>query len=115
MAIIKCTGCGRTEKKRFGILLPKGWHEGYYTPCTQHIVCPNCDWLIRHKEMHDKYGRILPDDGDRAHAYWIAHKNDGATCSHCHRSFKDVYDVENYDLYCRHCGAVMEGIISERV
>ena len=31
----------------------------------------------------------------------------GATCSYCKHTFDDVYDPENYDYYCRHCGARM--------
>ena len=31
----------------------------------------------------------------------------GATCSYCKYTFDDVYDPENYDYYCRHCGARM--------
>ena len=31
----------------------------------------------------------------------------GATCSYCKYTFDDVYDAENYDGYCRHCGAKM--------
>ena len=115
MQIVKCSGCGRIEKKRFGIILPNGWDRDYYThePGELHTVCPNCCWSIRHNAMKMKYGDCLPDDSDRAHAYWIANKKGGATCSHCKRSFMDVYDIENYDYYCRHCGAVMEGIKSK--
>ena len=25
----------------------------------------------------------------------------------------DVYDMDNYDHYCRHCGLAMDGIINE--
>lgn len=31
----------------------------------------------------------------------------GATCSYCKHTFDDVYGPENYDYYCRHCGARM--------
>jgi len=44
-------------------------------------------------------------------AEWLLFKgNRGATCSYCKRTFYDVYDVENYDYYCRHCGARMRKI-----
>lgn len=41
-------------------------------------------------------------------AEWLLYKGmRGATCSYCKYTFGDVYDVENYDYYCRHCGAKM--------
>lgn len=44
-------------------------------------------------------------------ATWLIHKwGDDAKCSNCGRSFKDVYDMDNYDQYCRHCGTHMEGV-----
>ena len=41
-------------------------------------------------------------------AEWLLYKGRrGATCSFCKHTYNDVYDVENYDYYCRHCGAKM--------
>ena len=38
-------------------------------------------------------------------ATWLIHKwGDDAQCSNCGRSFKDVYDMDNYDNFCRHFG-----------
>lgn len=31
-------------------------------------------------------------------------------CSNCHMCFSGVSDDDNYDNYCRHCGAKMQGI-----
>jgi len=42
---------------------------------------------------------------------WLIRKwGDDAQCSNCGRSFEDVYDMDNYDQYCRHCGTHMKGI-----
>ena len=44
-------------------------------------------------------------------AEWLLFKGKrGATCSYCKRTFYDVYDVENFDYYCRHCGARMKNL-----
>jgi Zn finger protein HypA/HybF involved in hydrogenase expression len=41
-------------------------------------------------------------------AEWLLYKGrQGATCSFCKHTYHDVYDVESYDYYCRHCGAKM--------
>ena len=45
------------------------------------------------------------------HALWIYHDGGHCQCSSCRRYFRDVCDDDNYDYYCRHCGAIMEGII----
>ena len=43
--------------------------------------------------------------------YWKIIKNSNyVKCSNCGKTFLDVYDLDNYDNYCRHCGAKMEGI-----
>ncbi len=42
---------------------------------------------------------------------WLIHKwGDDAQCSNCGKTFKDVYDMDNYDQHCRHCGTHMKGI-----
>ena len=33
-----------------------------------------------------------------------------AQCSECKRYFNNVYDMENFDAFCRHCGTKMEGL-----
>ena len=42
------------------------------------------------------------------HGHWIYKKNGWAECSECHHDFLGVYDLENSDAYCRHCGAKMD-------
>lgn len=36
-----------------------------------------------------------------------------AKCSECGMYFTDVYDMENSDNYCRHCGTKMNGLKME--
>ena len=43
------------------------------------------------------------------HGHWIYKRGCWAECSECHHDFNDVYDLENSDHYCRHCGAKMDG------
>ena len=44
---------------------------------------------------------------------WILDwKHNKATCSECHRSFYDAFDIENYDNFCRVCGVKMESAVS---
>ena len=63
------------------------------------------EWLV------DKTPTIEPE---RKTGKWIVLKHTKhAMCSECRRSFIDVYDLENWDHYCRHCGTVMESIVAE--
>ena len=43
------------------------------------------------------------------HGHWIYKRGCWAECSECHHDYKDAYDLENSDNYCRHCGALMDG------
>lgn len=51
-------------------------------------------------------------DGLRAanrHGYWIvSNKSEWSQCSVCKRHFLYVWDYDNADTYCRHCGAKMD-------
>ena len=41
---------------------------------------------------------------------WVSHHPDGsAICSVCGRKQKDVWDFDNWQNYCGHCGADMRG------
>ena len=43
----------------------------------------------------------------RGKAKWENMHDGKATCSKCNRTFKDVYDDDTFDTYCRKCGAFM--------
>lgn len=43
------------------------------------------------------------------HAEWIDCRNGNATCSNCRIRSKAVYDYDNEQHYCGHCGAKMDG------
>lgn len=42
------------------------------------------------------------------HGHWILRGNGNADCSCCGYRFYGVYDDDNADRYCRHCGAKMD-------
>lgn len=46
---------------------------------------------------------------ERKTGHWkLDWKNGKATCSKCGHTFKDAFDIDNFDNFCRHCGARME-------
>ena len=46
----------------------------------------------------------------KAGVWLIRNFGSDAQCSECKTFFSDVYDMENSDNYCRHCGTKMEGL-----
>ena len=47
-------------------------------------------------------------------AFWLIRKwGDDAKCSNCGHTFKDVYDMDNHDRFCRFCGRKMVGVKGE--
>ena len=38
---------------------------------------------------------------------WRLNKDGSGTCSECHRTRNDVWDMDNWDNFCSHCGADM--------
>ena len=40
---------------------------------------------------------------------WIFHKDGSGTCNQCRTTQKNVWDMDNFQSYCGHCGAKMKG------
>jgi hypothetical protein len=38
---------------------------------------------------------------------WRLNKDGSGTCSECHRTRNDVWDMDTWDHFCSHCGADM--------
>ena len=62
------------------------------------------DFLL-HKIMRQSVIDAVPV----VHGHWIYKKSGRAECSVCHHDFVGVYDLDNSDNFCRHCGAKMDG------
>lgn len=41
------------------------------------------------------------------HGVWILHPDGSGTCKNCNTNQKSVWDMDNYQKYCGHCGAKM--------
>ena len=41
------------------------------------------------------------------HGKWKLHKDGSGTCDQCHFTQPDVWDMDNWDNFCSHCGADM--------
>ena len=56
--------------------------------------------------------RKLPSvQPERKTGRWLIREGiSDAQCSECGMYFNDVYDMDNSDAFCRHCGAKMEGL-----
>lgn len=38
---------------------------------------------------------------------WKLNRDGSGTCSECHRTRNDVWDMDDWDNFCSHCGADM--------
>lgn len=43
------------------------------------------------------------------HDLWEMHPDGSGTCCNCHFTQKNVWDYDNWQNYCGHCGAKMDG------
>lgn len=86
--------------------------------------------LIDAEALIDKYGEWYTEEGtevgyigtikgivdsmptiepERKTGHWkFDWRHDKATCSECRHTFRCVFDIDNFDNFCRHCGAKME-------
>lgn len=67
--------------------------------CSIRVIRQNIDDIPTIEAEPIRYGH-----------WYIQRFGSDAKCSECGMSFKDVYDIENHDRYCRHCGTRMLGI-----
>ena len=59
--------------------------------------------------------KLPPAQPEQKTATWLIRKwGDDAKCSNCGHTFKDVYDMDNHDRFCRFCGRKMVGVKGER-
>ena len=43
------------------------------------------------------------------HSEWILHKDGSGTCKQCRFTQKNIWDYDNWQNFCGHCGAKMDG------
>lgn len=59
-------------------------------------VCDECrQAILRIRNQTEKIGK------------WTLHPDGSGTCDQCNYTSKNVYDVDNYQQYCGHCGSKM--------
>ena len=64
----------------------------------------HCEGVMKHAEKLYKQGIRKQSEGE-----WIFHKDGSATCNQCNTTQKHIWDMDNYQSYCGHCGAKMKG------
>ena len=69
-----------------------------------------CDSILTHNANICKALDQLPSaQPQRKNGRWKLLNNGDAICSECGRKQKCVWDFDNWDNFCRHCGADMRG------
>ena len=67
------------------------------------LECDDCE-----NELIAEY-LLANDVATVVHGEWINCNGGNATCSHCKTRQKNVYDDDNEQRFCGHCGAKMDG------
>lgn len=49
------------------------------------------------------------------HGKWVIHADGSGTCDQCNTTQKNVWDFDNWQNYCGHCGADMRGVTDTNV
>ena len=81
--------------------------------------CNGCNNYILSKMLHngkfncimDEYHTVNPtaDVAEVKHGEWILHDDGSGTCKVCGKHQKNIWDMDNWQNYCGHCGAKMDG------
>ena len=54
-----------------------------------------------------EYEHIL-DKTEVKHSEWVLHPDGSGTCKNCNTHQKSVWDMDNWQNHCGHCGADMD-------
>lgn len=82
-----------------------GWHDetGAYQTMTYQAAV---DYQIAKLQMD---AEPAADVAPVVHSEWINHSGGNATCRRCGVRQRAVYDDDNDQNFCGHCGAKMDG------
>lgn len=71
---------------------------------------------IAHKSIVDmvKAAPAVDPSTLRPTGRWTLNRDGSGTCSECHRTRNDVWDMDNWDNFCSHCGADMRGEANDK-
>ena len=58
----------------------------------------------------DRFTVKFDPESLRPKGKWKLNKDGSGTCSECRRTRNDVWDMDNWDNFCSHCGAEMKGV-----
>lgn len=72
-----------------------------------------CDSHFYHEALTDVKSELLAmstvNVAKVTYGKWYLHPDGSGTCDQCGRHQKSVWDMDNYQSYCGHCGADMRG------
>lgn len=67
------------------------------------------DSLPWEDEVEDMVDELVVDDVEEVkHGKWTMHKDGSGTCNQCGITQKNIWDCDNWQNYCGHCGTKMD-------
>lgn len=76
-----------------------------YSFQTQGGCFPRSEWFIK---ADDFFAAPAEDVAKVVHSKWKLHKDGSGTCKQCGTTQKNVWDYDNWQNFCGHCGAKMD-------
>ena len=78
---------------------------------TMQGLCTSKAALVQNSKIWQQIKDLPSAQPKRKTGRWLIREGiSDAQCSECGMYFNDVYDMDNSDAFCRHCGAKMEGL-----
>ena len=64
---------------------------------------------VRQSIIYTKAAPAAADVVEARHGTWTFNRDGSGTCSRCHFTQKNVWDMDNHQNFCGVCGAKMDG------
>lgn len=78
---------------------------------TMQGLCTSKAALVQNSKIWKQIKDLPSVQQERKTGWWMIREGiSDAQCSECKMYFRDVYDMDNSDAFCRHCGTKMEGL-----
>lgn len=94
---------GTKEKPYYGIVYYDPAERCFYDGFGSYNLDFVKEWLEQEFEIVDDHNEWIPV----VHGRWILHPNGDGTCDQCGRYQKAIWDFDNQQNFCGHCGADM--------
>lgn len=92
------------------VLMQAMYHRAFET--DEDTMWQSGCW-VRYRAIEQTVKEQPTIEPERKSGTWILQDGGKATCPFCQHTFRDVWDDDSCDGFCRRCGAMLEGAEQE--